>query len=84
MIEIDPEKHAQPKFDLEMQKRVRTTRADLDNYTSADVCPSCEAINTGNHATEKQHTEWCRIRRVYGKWEQAGDPEWQRLSQQLG
>ena len=30
MIEINPEKHAQQKFDLEVHKRIRSTRADLD------------------------------------------------------
>ena len=82
MIEIDPEKHAQQTIDLEVHKRIRITRADLDKYGYTDGCPRCEAIKAGNHATEKNHTEWCRIR-VYGEREKAGDPKRQRLSTQL-
>ena len=57
-------------------------RADLDKYGYTDGCPRCEAMKAGNHATDKNHTEWCRIR-IYGKWEQPGDPKRQRLSKQL-
>ena len=82
MVEVDPEKHARQKFDHEVDKRTRIMRADLDKYDYTDRCPRCEAINTDNHATDKNNTEWCRIR-VYGEWEQAGDPKWQRLSNKL-
>ena len=82
MIEIDPEKHAQQKFDHEVHKKTRIVRADLDKYGYTDGCPRCEAIKAWNHATDKNHTEWCRIR-VCGEWGQAGDPKWLRLSKQL-
>ena len=68
MIEIDPDKHVQQTFDLEVHKRIRITRSDLDKYGFTDGCPLCEAIKAGKHATEKDHTEWCRIR-VYDAWE---------------
>ena len=56
--------------------------ANLDKYGYTDGCPRCETMKVGNYATDKNHTEWCRIR-DYGEWERAGDPKWQRLSKQV-
>ena len=61
MIEIDPAKHAHSQFDLEVHKRIHITQTYLDKYGCTDGCPRCEAIKAGNHATEKNHTERCRI-----------------------
>ena len=36
MIEIDPDKHAHQNVDMEVHKRIRITRADLDKYGYAD------------------------------------------------
>ena len=82
MIEVDPEKHAQQKFDHEVHKRTRIMRADLDKYGYTDGYPRCEAIQAGSHATDKNHTEWCRIR-IYGERKQAGDPKRLRLSKEF-
>ena len=57
MIEVDPGKHAQQKFDHEVHKRTRIMRADLDKYGYTDGCPRIEAIKAGTHGTDKNHTE---------------------------
>ena len=74
MIDAEADDSDKRKFAEAINKRIRITQADLKKYGYTDECPRCEPIKAGNHATDKNQREWCRIR-IYGEWEQAGDPK---------
>lgn len=63
-------------------KRIRITQADLVKHGHTDGCPRCEAHQSRHARTNQHHSEWCRIR-IYGEWEQAGDPTIDALNKQL-
>ena len=65
-----------------IEKRVRTTQADLNKYGHTDGRPRCEDLKAGRAQTNKHHSEECRIR-IYGEDEQEGGDKWDHVCREL-
>ena len=57
-----------------IDKQLRITLKDLQEFGFTDGCPRCEAMQAGEYRTKKLHSEECRLR-LYLPYQQTNHPK---------
>ena len=73
--DLQKELEKNPKRAKQLERQIRITATDLNNFGYTDHCPKCRDLQAGIFDTNAQHSTDCRLR-IYLQYKESNHPKW--------